>query len=305
MTYLHLRRAGLDCSLTNHLPDEGIVLVHRECLVVDGASLLPSRRRLLINLTADHPLYPAANLQIVQNKLQAHWYDDCFYMPHWPEPGLIPRNENRGTRFETIAFVGNEKNLAPELSSSAWKARMTEMGLNWDIKAGEFQFDDARTYRIGGVWTDYGDVDAILAVRSFLPHRNAGGHGHKPPSKLINSWRAGLPAILGCESAFRQIRQGDLDYIEVHSVEETIQGLAALRSSELRQEMVANGRRRAAAFSSQSITRIWMDYLKAVAFPTYQAWVKMSASRQAAEIAYKRLNYQGRRLVKKAASLLR
>ena len=37
----------------------------------------------------------------------------------------------------------------------------------------------------------------------------------KPPSKLFNSWLAGVPAVLGHESAYRAERRSDLDYIEV------------------------------------------------------------------------------------------
>ncbi|NES04757.1 MAG: glycosyltransferase [Okeania sp. SIO2F4] len=34
-----------------------------------------------------------------------------YFIPHWSQPGLIPRNPKRGDGFENIVFFGREQNL--------------------------------------------------------------------------------------------------------------------------------------------------------------------------------------------------
>lgn len=47
--------------------------------------------------------------------------------------------------------------------------------------------------RFQGEWHDYQHVDAVLAIRDCPPVVLA----TKPASKLINAWKAGVPALLG------------------------------------------------------------------------------------------------------------
>src|ERR1035441_1115704 len=201
-TALRLGQVGLACKLTSELPEEGIVLAHRECMAVDEQHVTPGPKRLLVNLAADLGLYSPANLQVVQNPTQARFFVNCHWICHWPEPGLIPRDPSKGERFQNVAYVGNEKSLAPELRNQDWSARLADLGFNWIPKTGEFRYDDPSTYRIGGVWTDYSDIDVMCAVRCFLPRSARAAFDHKPPTKLVNAWIAGVPAILGHESAF-------------------------------------------------------------------------------------------------------
>ena len=46
------------------------------------------------------------------------------------------------------------------------------------------------------------------------------------PSKLINAWLAGCPGILGPESAFQQLRESELDYIEARTVDDIVNAVA-------------------------------------------------------------------------------
>src|SRR5687767_7710026 len=211
-THLRLRAAGFCSRLVREIPDEGIVVAHRDFFPTD---LRPSRRQLLVCLLADrnprgsNGYHPYAQIHVVQNPnddFLAHPSPEfrAYYMPQWPQPGLLPRDPERGDRFEVAAFFGYEHNLAPELRQAQWTERVHDLGLIWR---------SVPRYR----WHDYRDVDVVVAVRRF-GYRD---YPHKPPSKLYNFWHAGVPAILGAESAFRANRRSDVDYLEVQSLEET------------------------------------------------------------------------------------
>ena len=52
---------------------------------------------------------------------------------------------------------------------------------------------------------------------------------NKPFTKLVNAWRAGVPAILGPESAFQSLHRENTDYFDVRSLDEIKRSLEALR----------------------------------------------------------------------------
>lgn len=187
-TYLRLQATGFPCKLVSSMPEEGIVLTHRDCL---PDNLQPGSRLLIVCLQADRKRHPYAQLHIVQNAQAALkksvtplW--DNYYIPHWFQPGLIPRHPERGDRFENIAFFGKEENLAPELKQPSWNEQLQALGLSWHIVSSD-------------KWNDYSYVDAVLAVRELNIQAT---YTSKPATKLYNAWQAGVPAILGCDSAF-------------------------------------------------------------------------------------------------------
>ena len=73
------------------------------------------------------------------------------------------------------------------------------------------QTPDAVSLIWDGGRMDYRTLDAVIAVRPFEPHL----YFAKPASKLINAWRAGVPALVGPEFASREIRRTDDDFLEV------------------------------------------------------------------------------------------
>lgn len=259
------------------MPEAGIVLTHRECCTFDGARLLPGPNRLLINLAADYEPYPPANLHVVQNPMQAYWYRNCHYIPHWPEPGLKPRLPS--PRFANITFLGFISQFASELGDPDWGTTLRTLGLNWVPRIESFQYNDPAHYRIGdGSWSDLSDIDSVVAVRQFTPYPT---FDHKPPSKLINCWLAGIPAILGAESAYRSLYRTELDYIEVHSKEEVVEALVRLKGNpDLRSAVVENGLKRSREFCAGAVAERWIHFLEDVAIPTYYSWVGMSKAAQ-------------------------
>lgn len=255
-TYLHLKLDGFPCTLVGSMPDEGIVLAHRDSLKYE---LRPTKKMLMVCMKADQAVHPYAQMHIVQNPRETQVVKNSHYVLHWPQPGMIPRDRDRGDRFENIAYFGISYNLAPELKDPSWSETLAEMGLQWTIVPKER-------------WHDYSDVDAVIAVRTFEATQT---YLWKPATKLYNSWRAEVPVILGAESAFQAERRSELDYLEVKSLEEAISALKTLKENpQLRKEMIANGRDRAQATSIESILSSWKTFLTDIATPAYQRWIE-------------------------------
>lgn len=263
-TYLYLNDYGFPCQLVETLPDEGIVVTHRDFL---DDSFQPNSKLLLVCLRADVDRHPYAQLHVVQNPHQAIprgfmtlW--ESHFIPHWPQPSIIPRNPNRGDTFENVTFLGNEVNLVQEFREQNWYDHLQDLGLKFQKRLNHDE------------WHNYSDIDVILAIRSFDRQNDWRG---KPASKLYSAWHAGVPVILGCESAFQAERRSDLDYLESTSLEEVISSLKKLRDNkELRRAMVENGWLRAKETQPDNMVARWQGFLTDVAVPSYKNWCSMN-----------------------------
>lgn len=259
-TFLHLREVGFPCQITSSLPDVGIIIAQRAALPFH---LKPNPKQLIVCIRADFDLHNYAHIHIVQNSENTQQVKDSFFMPHWSQPGLIPRDQNRGDKFENIAFFGvtGRGSLAPELAEVSWAKQLESMGLHWEI-VGEER------------WHDYSNVDAVLAVRSFTDKNE---YKHKPATKLHNAWLAGVAAILGTDSAFRAERQSELDYIEVTSIDEAITALKRLQNdTQFYQAMIKNGRTRSENLTTKALTARWKQFITEIAVPAYEEWLELS-----------------------------
>jgi hypothetical protein len=253
-TFVYLKEYGFECDLVEPFPEEGIILAHRDTL---PTMLKPGPKRLLVCLQADRSPHPHAQLSIVHNPCDARVnMKQAFYIPPWPQIGIIPRSKSRGARFKTIAYIGWEHNLAAELRSPLWQEALSHLGLELLQVTGDERSN----------WNDYSQVDAILAVRGFS--RN--DYYDKPALKLFNAWHAGVPAILGAESAYRAERVSELDYIEVMSVDETLLALKLLAGNkQLREEIINNGWMRAKETRPEIIASRWIEFFTEIAIPAY------------------------------------
>ena len=72
----------------------------------------------------------AGDFEVVQNPSQA---DDarCFYVAHWPQPGLLARDPGRGTRVERVVFKGFRANLHPGLAAPEWRQALADRAIDW------------------------------------------------------------------------------------------------------------------------------------------------------------------------------
>ena len=252
-TYLYLKADGFPCNLVGTIPDEGIVIAHRDSLPYE---LRPTPKVLMVCIKPDRNPHPYAQLQVVQNPQDAKKLKNSYYIPLWRQAGLIPRHPERGDRFENIGYFGISYNLAPELKAASWSKQLEELGLNWEIIP-------------KNRWYDYSNIDAVVAVRNFQKQN----YTQKPATKLYNAWHAGVPAILGKESAFQSERKSEFDYFEVSSVDDVITVLKHLKDSlQLCQKVRENSKVRAKDIEPQNVVRQWRNFLTDVAIVEYERW---------------------------------
>jgi hypothetical protein len=251
-TYLRLRALGHPVALSDTLPREGVVVFSTK----QRRLLRPFRTAAtLVGVRQD--LGPAliADVEVVQNLGQADGRRRHM-IPHWPQPGLLPRDPARGPAIRVVAFKGFLGNLAGEYRGARWREFLQREQL--EFRADAVEFKERQTDPGALAWNDYREIDVVLAVR---PPR-ADLYPRKPATKLYNAWHAGVPALLGPELAYRELRQGPLDFIEVAEVGDVMQAILQLKQDpDLYQRMVDNGRSRARDFTVASIAGRWSGLL--------------------------------------------
>lgn len=284
-TYLHLRSAGVPCELTERFPSRGLVVSHRDFLPI---YLRPRPNVFLVCIKPDRKRHTWAQFYVVQNPLDTLLTGKTgttrvAAIPSWPQPSLVPRNPARGSRCESVAYFGRAFNLAEELKSDEWKSGLRSLGFEWS-KVG---FEN---------WHDYSAIDVTVSVRSFEerpadidPVRNA---NCKPPAKLTNSWLAGVPAIVGAESAYQSVRRNSLDFIEVKTSQEIKDALLELKhNSRLYRDMVDHGLTRGQEFSSDAVCGRWMELVGGEIATAYEAWQAKGSVRSSLENARNVIEY--------------
>jgi len=252
-TWLRLRRAGHPVELSGTAPEDGLVVFHAK----QKRELLRQRSRLrnaiLVGARADNREPLIADFEILQNGCFADGRRR-FFMPHWPQSGLIPRDPDRGERIERIAYKGFAANLHPAFRAPAWTDFLAAEGIEWVVDAAAF----AGRNRLDLDWPDFRTVDLVLAVR---PEERKLRRS-KPATKLVNAWLAGVPALLGPELAFRELRRSELDYLEVASVAEAREAVLRLRRDPgLYRAMVDNGLQRGVEFAPEALVPRWAELL--------------------------------------------
>lgn len=257
-TYLRLKQAGCDVRLSAELPQSGVVVFHINPPALDlleAARAWERQDLILVVACADRIRFPAADLYILENQRYLDRPNTVF-VPHWPQPGLRPRRPEREERLEQISYKGFAIQLHEMFQSEGWRSGLAALGVRWVPDAADLDAWDSPD--MSRRWSDYADVDAVLAVRVDLTN----AWTNKPASKLVNAWMAGVPALLGPEYPYQELRRSPLDYFEVCSVEEALSAVARLKSQPgLYAAMVENGRRRAEEFRAERVTRIWQELL--------------------------------------------
>jgi hypothetical protein len=239
-TFVALEKRSLDVALVEDLPPGGIVVTLTGFL---PRSFRPGRGLIVAGVVADSLPHPRAHLHIVQNPAHARRLPHAVAMPLWTQPGLVPRQQDRGDIFESVRFFGDQRNLAPELRSNPWANALAELGLRFEC--------------VGAAgWHDYSQTDCVLAIRSFDRAR----HLHKPATKLHNAWLAGVPFLGGSDSAYAADGRPGNDYLRANTLDEAITHLRHLSANPaLRESLAKNGTARAGAFSHDAIADRWQD----------------------------------------------
>lgn len=258
-THHHLAQAGAVFELTDQLPQRGIIV----CAACNLPLLFrPGPEQFMVNCVADSPPRFFTQVQLFQSRSQARTYTlenpgniMTTDMPHWPQPGLLPRNRSRGARFETLDYFGAANQLDPALRTDEFRQSLAAMGIQFRTHFEHYH--------------DYRDTDAVLAVRQF----GETPINHKPASKLINAWLAGVPALLGAENGFRELRQSSDDYLEVTSIDDILTACRRLKQDgELQRRMMEQGAMRARDYAEDQLTERWKQLLLGPVKTKAQQW---------------------------------
>ena len=261
-TWSLLKQAGIPCELSSEVPKEGIVILLSTALGDSyQASRSTNKNLFLVDIVAHYHPHPAAQLHLLQNQAHARWLPNSLFIPHWAHPHLIPRNPERGTRFETVCFFGDIVQLTQELDSKEWSQRLKEeLQLNFEL-------------REASSWHDYSDIDCVLAVRDFSKLL----HFNKPATKLYNAWHAGVPFIGGEESAYATDGHPGKDYLVAGSLEEAFQHLKRLKEDPiLRTRLVQNGLQSGKKFTREATLECWREVVEKTLPALATEWQKKS-----------------------------
>lgn len=225
-TWALLTEAGIKTSLVSALPTTGVVLALSGTLHSSFRSNDHAPDFFLVDIVADGLPHPAAHFHLVQNRAHARRLPNSHFIPLWPQPAIIPREESRETLFKRVSFFGDPKNLAAEFFSFSWQQRLKkELSLEFEI-------------RRANQWHDYSNVDAVIAVRNFSHSRQL----HKPATKLYNAWLAHVPFIGGNDSAYRSDGRPGVDYLVAQSPKEVLEHLRRLKEDPaFRSRLIQNG----------------------------------------------------------------
>lgn len=253
-TYLRLKEQSLNVHLSEKWPEEGIVVLlsnKRSLKDLEKNIKHLNKDVIIVTIRADEIQWRPmlSDIEVVQNGLFANG-KDCFFIPHWPQPGIIKRDVSRGHRIENLVFNGGKGSLDDIFYSDKWFSELKKRNINC-----VYNTEHSNTN-----WRDYSQADIVIGVRPKFGDKY--NRSDKPASKLINSWHAEVPALLGSEYAFMELRQSKLDYLEVNSLEEGLDAIDLLKSNEgVYSAMVKNGIDRGIDFSSSSITSRWKKLL--------------------------------------------
>lgn len=261
-TWFWLHEAGVACDLVESFPEEGIVIFISNTF---PSHVVFPPHLFYVDVLADTRLLPNTHFHLIQNQAKARWTPHSLFVPHWPQPSLIPRDPARGSRFEKVSFFGDPDNLAPELQAPEWIDQLRrELGMFLDIK------ENKR-------WHDYSDTDVVLAIRDF----SKSAHYHKPATKLYNAWLAGVPFIGGRDSAYAVDGRAGVDYLAAKSPQQVISYLRCLKENiNFRQQLVTRGQESSKAFSREAITLQWKQLVEETLPDLAKKWEKKSTWQQ-------------------------
>ena len=180
-----------------------------------------------------------------------------IYMPHLPQPGLVPRARCRG-RVLNVCFSGEPQNSV-DIASLADAIE---------------KFGCRIIHKGKGEWQDLSDVDILLGIRSFSKDR----HHSKPPTKLFNAWLAGIPFIGGYDSAYEQVGSPGRNYIRVASPVELLDAINRLTcDSDLYESLVSEGAKAGGGCSPGKTIERWSRFINETVTPAFNDWEETGA----------------------------
>jgi hypothetical protein len=175
-----------------------------------------------------------------------------------PQRGLVPRQRRRSNEVAVVSIKANPENVPEFCLEPAWESFMSGLGLLW-------RPDTPRTTDGSDQsWHDFSEVDAVITMRS----EQFPGDERKPPTRLINAWRAGVIPLANDEPAVRELARDFEDTLIVRSRESLEASLQSIvRDPGLRKRLFEGSRQRGKDFDPTSIVRAWIGALEEAANP--------------------------------------
>lgn len=255
-TYLQiapaLRERGYTVSIGPKVLAGSILLAHRDDLNTFFGGL---HRTFIVSCRADRPRTASADIEILQNALNLCPSRE-FFIPLWPQPGLISRDPARGDTIQRMAYFGRQDSLPPWFSSPDFRNALSVLGIEFEIR-----------HR---AWHDYHDIDLVLAHRIEAPTMLR----QKPATKLYNAWLAGVPALLAPEPEYQRMRTAPEDFIEIESPDAVLAAVRQLQTEPARYAVMRTRcAERASEFSAPAIAARWLDLLTGPVADQHDAWL--------------------------------
>ena len=251
-TYLRLLFAGHQVTISDRFEPDALCVAHHDD-IKPGPEIWKS---FVVAVRADRDRTFICDTEIVQSPASSE-YLHSYYLPHWTQPGLIPRDPARGSVIKRMGYLGTLQNLAARFRTQDFAAALFSIGVEFVVR------EDPAT------WHDYSDLDLILAIRDGTPYFLAS----KPATKLFNAWRAGCPAMVGAEPAYAYHQKTPLDYIQVEKTTEVISAILRLRRDPaLYQRYTEMAIERSAEVRESEILKCWVELLQGPILERYKIW---------------------------------
>jgi hypothetical protein len=252
-TYMELKNSSINASIGIDVPKVCVVFCHR----TDTNELLRHltwRHKIhLVCIRADKKECTYSDSEIVQNMI-SETSSKHYFLPHWPQPGLIGRQHNRGNEIRFAGFKGSSYEIHPELLSEHWKMELDRRNIEWYCSP--LPPKNLRDKNFKNDWHDFRHIDVFIAIRGTQKGAT------KPATKLINAWLAGVPAILGPEPAYQELRISKLDYLEASDPQQAIEQLDKLiEDPTLYLNMIENGKIRASEYEKPLLLEKWISFI--------------------------------------------
>ncbi|NNE42467.1 MAG: glycosyltransferase family 1 protein [Marinicaulis sp.] len=262
--YIYFRRAGYDVSHSPEPLDDAINIVSS----VDFGIRHRPVRPFIVACRADCHEPKLANWVFEQNNLNKG-KAKISWTPHFPQPGLIARKRERGAELSVLGYMGETSNLYEQFCDETFLSALNSMGVIFRHGKRSPEGDEPVSMH------DYSNVDAIIAIRNLTLADVA----NKPASKLVNAWAAGVPALLGAEPAYQELRKSSLDYIEINSSEDAINAIRRLKDdANLYNNMISNGQARAKEFTVSEILCRWVEHLNGPVGHEFVKWQRKNGA---------------------------
>lgn len=121
-TYLTLKETQLNIILVTALPNNGIIVTHRDFI---DATMASCGEYYIVSLLVDRTFLSAyADIHVTHNSNQKFPCLPYYLIPPFPQQSLLKRNKTLNDRFEVIGYFGDEENLDPTLKTTEFLKKL-------------------------------------------------------------------------------------------------------------------------------------------------------------------------------------